>query len=610
MAKKELSKEELLEKLDKMQAEMDLGMDTDTDLDTDLDMDLDYIDEDEDEDDMPTEWTIITALNYVLKEAEGSQLSKRFWKKAEKALAFLREKTGLTNMQIVFVAMLVESGEAMAWRDFGKYLNCTRISMMVYTDELENLLEKRWISRRPANHFGTNWEGFGLERGVVTALRHNKTFVPEKIDGLTIQQFMERLESHLDKNLNRRDSNFEDEQRWMVTICKANPHLPICQEALRYEDDINVLSLLLMIAFDYAQWADSDDEGLTMDTINMLFDEEYESNNMRMHLRNGNHVLMRNGYIEHKCENGIADTERYMLTRKTKEELLSGYKPTRTKCIKGRRNQRVLMKHEGIKAKEMYYNATEQEQIDRLSHLLEQKNFEDVQSRLEKEGMRKGFACLFYGAPGTGKTETVLQIARQTGRDIMQVDIAGMRDKFVGESEKNIKAIFARYKEVCKQSKIMPILFFNEADGIFGKRTTFGGINPSVEKMDNAMQNIILQEMENLEGILIATTNLTCNLDSAFERRFLFKVEFHKPDIAVKAKLWCSMLGDCITEEDAKKLAIRYDFSGGQIENIARKRTIEFILSGQQATFEELDKFCQSELMEKSIARRPIGFAC
>ena len=176
------------------------------------------------------------------------------------------------------------------------------------------------------------------------------------------------------------------------------------------------------------------------------------------------------------------------------------------------------------------------------------------------------------------------------------------------ESEKNIKAIFARYRDVCKQSDVTPILFFNEADGIFGKRVTIDGNNPSVEKMDNAMQNIILQELENLDGILIATTNLTCNLDDAFERRFLFKVEFEKPNDEVKEKIWRSMLGDGITTDDAHRLAIRYDFSGGQIENIVRKRTIEYILSGKKAGFDEIDEFCKHELLNKKNERKPMGF--
>ncbi len=110
--------------------------------------------------------------------------------------------------------------------------------------------------------------------------------------------------------------------------------------------------------------------------------------------------------------------------------------------------------------------------------------------------------------------------------------------------------------------------------------------------------------------IINATTNLTCNLDSAFERRFLFKVEFQKPSTEVKTKLWSSMLGEGITEADAHRLAMRYDFSGGQIENIARKRTIEYILSGKKAGFDEIDEFCKHELLDKRGAVKPIGFKC
>jgi SpoVK/Ycf46/Vps4 family AAA+-type ATPase len=315
------------------------------------------------------------------------------------------------------------------------------------------------------------------------------------------------------------------------------------------------------------------------------------------------------GYIEHKCtEDGIADSDQYMLTRKVKETLLANYKPSHSKCRQyKRRNDRFLKSHSAIKEKDLFFNASEQEQIDHLTSLLTVDNFPSIQQRLEEQGMRKGFACLFYGGPGTGKTETVLQIARQTGRDLMQVDIAGLRDKYVGESEKNIKQVFTRYRELCKNADVLPILFFNEADALINKRTE--NIEHSVDKMDNAMQNIILQEIEDLDGILIATTNLTSNLDKAFERRFLFKIEFHKPNTDVKAKIWRSMLKD-ISADDARQLASHFDFSGGQIENIARKRTIDYILSGKFATVDEIEKYCQAELLDNKKERKHIsGFS-
>lgn len=219
--------------------------------------------------------------------------------------------------------------------------------------------------------------------------------------------------------------------------------------------------------------------------------------------------------------------------------------------------------------------------------------------------MRKGFACLFYGAPGTGKTETVLQLARQTGRDIMQVNISEINSKWVGESEKNIKALFDRYRKLVKECERAPILFFNEADALINKRNA--NAERAVDKMGNAMQNIILQEMENLEGIMIATTNLTSNMDSAFERLFLYKIEFMQPSLEAKQSIWRSML-PALSKADAKMLATRYDFSGGQIENIARKQTVEEILTGNELDINSIVEFCNAERLGNSTVRSRIGF--
>ena len=552
----------------------------------------------------PDTWTIITALDRVLDMAEDSQLSDDFWESVKNPLAFLRQELGLTNIQIVVLAIMIEAGEAVTWKRLGHFLGCSRLSMMVYSEEIEELVSKRWAIRKGAREMGAFFEGIALSYGVVTALRHNKVFVPEKIDGLTEQQFVDKLESHIEKNMNDRSIDFKDDEEWMLQLIKANPHLPLCHDLLMF-DDIHVQSLLLLIVVDYAQWEGSVGEGLTFETISSLYPEDYECDGLRHELRNGTHPLIECGYIEHKCIDGQVDTDRYMLTRNTKTELLSAYTPSHSKCRRMKQdNSRFLKNHDSIKEKSLFFNTSEQEQIERLTSLLSTENLPSVQERLEEQGMRKGFACLFYGAPGTGKTETVLQIARQTGRDLMQVDIAGLRDKWVGESEKNIKEVFARYRNLCQTCEVMPILFFNEADAIINQRTE--NVEHSVDKMDNAMQNIILQEIEDLDGILIATTNLTSNLDKAFERRFLYKVEFHKPDTDVKTKIWRSMLKD-ISADDARQLASHFDFSGGQIENIARKRTVDYILSGKFASLDEIEGYCRAELLGGK-ERRNIGF--
>ena len=139
-------------------------------------------------------------------------------------------------------------------------------------------------------------------------------------------------------------------------------------------------------------------------------------------------------------------------------------------CTTPIENDKNIQKAESITEKALFFNASVSKQMAQLESLLQEDRFAAVQENLVKHGMRRGFACIFYGAPGTGKTESVLQLARKTGRGIMMVDVPNLRDKYVGESEKNAKEIFDKYRKLCKHSKLAPILLFNEADALLGKR--------------------------------------------------------------------------------------------------------------------------------------------
>ena len=194
----------------------------------------------------------------------------------------------------------------------------------------------------------------------------------------------------------------------------------------------------------------------------------------------------------------------------------------------------------------------------------------------------------------------------KTRRDIMVVDVPQIKSMWVGQSEKNIKALFDRYREQVKKAAVTPILLFNEADAIIGIRKQ--GAQSAVDKMENSIQNIILQEMEQLDGIMIASTNLTENLDSAFERRFLYKIKFEKPDAAVRQRLWQSMM-PTLSDADSRVLATDFEFSGGQIENITRKATINAILKGEASNdLASLIEYCKSENLNNCGTIRKIGF--
>lgn len=264
-----------------------------------------------------------------------------------------------------------------------------------------------------------------------------------------------------------------------------------------------------------------------------------------------------------------------------------------------------LIYPEKIVEKELFFDGNTENMYRMLINNLKQENFEKLQKRLADNKLMTGVTIMLYGYPGTGKTEMVNQIAKATGRQILPVDISQTKDKYFGESEKIIKGIFRTYRRLCDRSDVKPILLFNEADGVFSKRKDV--VSGNCAQTENAIQNIILEEMETLDGILIATTNLIENLDKAFERRFLFKVYFEKPSEMSKMKIWRSKLPR-LSEDEALSLARNYDLSGGEIDNIVRKAIMTQIVDETDETsVDKIIEFCENEKFDKTV-RNHIGF--
>ena len=199
----------------------------------------------------------------------------------------------------------------------------------------------------------------------------------------------------------------------------------------------------------------------------------------------------------------------------------------------------------------------------------------DVYAKLKAWGIkdkRKGIDAriIFYGSPGTGKTMTAVSLAKTLKRPILSFDCSKILSMYVGESEKNVRKIFDDFKSLSKKAKVDPILLLNEADQFLSSRTE--GPGSSADKMHNQMQNIFLEQIEQFEGILIATTNLLDNIDKAFSRRFNYKIEFKKPGRKQRKRLWHFMLPESADYEegfDVGELA-KHELTGGQINLIVR----------------------------------------
>jgi energy-coupling factor transporter ATP-binding protein EcfA2 len=265
----------------------------------------------------------------------------------------------------------------------------------------------------------------------------------------------------------------------------------------------------------------------------------------------------------------------------------------------------LFISHETIHEEKLSYNPLEHQKINTLMHALNEDHYTAITEKMVKNNMRPGFTVLMYGHPGTGKTSSVKSLARVTGRNIFMVDIPKINSKWVGESEKNISKIFDEYKQARRQFDKAPILLFNEADAIFGNRVQ---VQSSVDKMKNAMQNILLQELEDFEGIFIATTNLADQLDSAFDRRLLYKLEFKKPEDDVRREILRNSFpsfDECLLEAINRD----YQLTGGQIANVKKKLLVKEMLEPDFDLEPELFMLCEEESSwRKSEKRSPIGF--
>jgi len=207
--------------------------------------------------------------------------------------------------------------------------------------------------------------------------------------------------------------------------------------------------------------------------------------------------------------------------------------------------------------------------------LLLQQVDKKVIDKLKKWGIKdkkKGIDAriIFYGAAGTGKTITALALAKSLKKQVLSFDCSKILSMYVGESEKNVRKIFDDYKELCYKTKSQPVLLLNEADQFLSNRVS-GHISGS-DKMHNQMQNIFLEQIENFDGILIATTNLLDSIDKAFSRRFNYKIEFLKPNEQQRQLLWEKLLPDLLPFDknfEIKKLSSA-NLTGGQIELIIK----------------------------------------
>lgn len=537
--------------------------------------------------------TLLQAIERVVETAKDSKLSDQFMLKAAPEIGLLADRYGITERQAVLFCVCMEKGPRhVDYDDLANYLDVSHIKILSYASDIDALVHRRMLRYRDAN----NEDTFDVPIPVIKALKHNEVYELPPRTGLNCAEVFELLDQWFE-DLDNDAISIGELQEELQTLFDDNKQVGFVHKLSEYGLHKDEEAL---VTFFCHRLVNEDDDDIRFGQLEDLFDSKAEFNNAKAELRSGEHRLLKKQIIEYRCENGIANNTRFKLTESAKRTLLAEMKINEV----AEKLADVLDSCE-LTEKTLFFPKDIQRQVEELASFLMPENYQKIQERMKEKGFRNGFACLFYGSPGTGKTETVYQLAKKTGRNIMVVDVPQLKSMWVGQSEKNVKALFDRYREQVKKAKVTPILLFNEADAIIGKRMD-GAVN-AVDKMENSLQNIILQEMEALDGIMIATTNLQQNMDKAFERRFLYKIKFEKPTEEARASIWQSMIPE-LGELDVHTLASKYDFSGGQIENIARHFAIDTILHGNnEDVLPMLIRYCDSERLDEKEVKR-IGF--
>jgi len=537
--------------------------------------------------------TILSSMEDIVVKAKEHGLDDIFYSEAENSMKRLSRALLMSKEETLVLSLFFErcGFSRIRLSDIADMIHTSNIRLLAMMNIADELAKKGYLKA----HKDENEKSYSIPMEVIDCIRHNTFFKPKPISGLSFDDFFDRMAKIFEED----DIDFYDRDNELEELLSANMHLPYCKISKGY--DLGGHENFLLHLFAYRLICLDDDIIGTHNWEDLLVSKR-RVRVMLNALKGGTAELITKGIFEPYKTTGLREPDYYHLTDKAKEELFPGMDLIQ----KDEQQDRRLIPYTSFAKKSLFYETQVQTQIDRIAELLDKDRFTQVTQRLSESGMRKGFACLFYGSPGTGKTETVNQLARITGRDVMLVDVTKIKSCWVGESEQNIKKLFDNYRSYVKKSEVAPILLFNEADAILGIRQE--SAERAVDKMENSIQNIILQEMESLEGIMIATTNLTSNLDKAFERRFIYKIEFKRPSVEAKQMIWKSMIPS-LSDETALSLAKGYDLSGGQIENVARKCTVEYILSGNEPSNAQMKEFCESESMDsRQPARKKIGF--
>lgn len=544
--------------------------------------------------------SVLDAIEKIYDTAKDSLLKEDSLFNCRELISTVCNFLNCNDEQGILVSILIQSqleNKNVSIKEVLEHTDLRTSSALYLNQVLIPLVEREWLTPKKDVKYHPLTE-YTINTKLIRSILSGKLEMNSEVKIENSFQMIAHFQTKLAERNNKRIS-YTEFIKWCFEFIQSNHSIELADFILKLNMSAeDATHFLYACSRFYAGHDNSDYDDIIRD---MTPPKEIQYK-LRHSFKDGSNYLIASGLLKEGQSNDLFGSPTFLLTEKAVHAF------DKNAVVKQKMAEGVLQHLEPntITEKKLIFDANEQKMVNKLHNMLDADNFSQLTSRLESQGMKKGISVLLYGHPGTGKTETVLQLGKNSNRFIMMADASKIRSKWVGETEKNMKALFDEYRNAMKEFDETPILLFNEADAILGKRHT---VSDRGDQMENAMQNILLQELENFEGIFIATTNLVDNLDKAFDRRFLYKIRFEKPGTQTLVQIWKSKFPN-IKTGILKNICSKISLSGGQIENIRKKIAVDSLLDEKLKINEGyLMQLAQQELMlEKKHDRNTIGF--
>ena len=546
---------------------------------------------------------LLDAVMTICQTLQGSNLSEDALKKCDISLGLIEDFFGVSDIQAILLCLMVHqtiSANSCNNADLIRFLDISPILLLELSPNIDVLIKQKFIKTDSRDKF-KKYNTYYVMSHVMTSLVTGVVKEPpiDFYDDISfvnwafnlIEACNDNYDSALDNALAEIDIAFEEQK------------LPVINAINDLKLD-NVCEKVMLIGFVYSYL----ENGVFYQNCERAFGNVYPSQyskeklEIKKQIVSGSYRLIKEGIIEVE-KKVIGYSEPYMLSLSEKG----------AKLLLGNNNDVIIKKKavssdlvtivtpDTIQEKRLFYNPQEAESVKKLYDYLNEKNFNRICAKLNKNGLKPSIVILLSGYSGTGKTELVNQLARHLNKVIIFADTAKIRSCWVGEQDKHIRTLFnSVYPSAISYYGHVPLLCFNESDSLFNVRINS---KTATDISFNSSQNLLMEELERFGskegGICILTSNYSIEkMDSAFFRRILFRINFTKPQKTVREKILHDKF-PTLKKSEIQYLA-DFEITGAGVENVLKKIMLDSALNDKTNIFERVKKYCAQEVYTKN----------